>query len=1274
MALDPRFTKSQGPPKGGFKPTKSVDSNLRARAGSTPEKPIAYRSNPTLTTPHPHSARTPGPSKQAPELPQKPFVLKSTTGGSATVIARPSTASASTSSTAAPSTSYKTSAPSSSLSTTKSTATTTTTSYGAIKSSAPVTTASTPISIPSKPVKSGSTFKSPPSSFSKTTSVSVPAKFGGSNNKTVSTTSTVGASKVTTGTPTKPSYSSSAPAYSKSSFGSTTTASRPATTSAPSLPSRATKPSIEQSSASAPPPIPPHHNHYQNNHQNSNNHYQNNYQNSNNNHNQNNYHATTAHPPIQQTMHQAPRIGTKSSLKTVRMLKEYEVQASFTYLDRDELRELQALFLGITKGEPTLSPKRFMETFPVFRDEAILRSIFSAIDRSDNNLIDFHEFSYAIGIMARGSFKERLKLSYLIIDVDGDGVIERAEMIAFINQLLELLQYMGMDIRTFVNAADVVNNLFGNLTTDLVAEGSKKKKTTTTSGGNKSKPKERSAFDQLTGITGMIGTKLTNLTKTTVAMCSDTGKTAVDAISGGISMAEYQARAGLEADVFLCFSLLFFYFYRAILEPIEKKLGKYDYQKEVDGWLPKLRTTTAKKALSVFKDHSKVRCVVKQGFFFQYWPEDQRPRKAYSLSDASVRANEINPEEFSVKIADYRRDYRVEEKMRQRWIWTIRYNIKMWDTRTNRYFSFAPVRNNISAQWFVCGMDFYRDLQMNAFPSAKKRIFIADWFFTPELFLRRSKTPVQTDRLDVILQLKAQQGVQIYILVWQENTYAGFNLGTAHSIPYMEGLHPNIHFIVHPFIFPMLWSHHQKIVVIDDEVAYVGGIDLCFGRYEDGRYLLCDKDAELYPGRDYTNYAHSPDRYGPPFIDVLDRFTQPRMPWQDVHMKVNGEAARDVALNFIQRWNHAVVSTTWSNQASNMFNMVVGSKTAEPVYIIPADTPPKPSQGTCECQVLRSVTVWSAGIITEQSIYKAYLDCIARSQHYIYIENQYFISSTGPKGTLNKIARAIVERVGRAIRQGQPFRVIVVTPIIPGGSAQDGATRYMIKQTAKTIHNDPTHRGSIVQQLKAMFPNANPFDYVTFHGLRNWAVLPNGEVTTEQIYVHSKLLIVDDRIVIMGSANINDRSMRGTRDSEICIMTQDHNTVDSMMNGKSYKASKFAFDLRKRLWNVFLGLSESDSSTNDPVSMNTFRGIWQTTSQHNTDIYKRVFPSLPDNCASLEELIIKSAQKPQRESAIPLLQKLKGYLVNYPYEFLKNEDLSLRFSEKEIVVPKKIFL
>lgn len=43
---------------------------------------------------------------------------------------------------------------------------------------------------------------------------------------------------------------------------------------------------------------------------------------------------------------------------------------------------------------------------------------------------------------------------------------------------------------------------------------------------------------------------------------------------------------------------------------------------------------------------------------------------------------------------------------------------------------------------------------------------------------------------------------------------------------------------------------------------------------------------------------------------------------------------------------------------------------------------------------------------------------------------------------------------------------------------------------------------------------------------------------TELIYVHSKLLVVDDNLVICGSANINDRSMTGKRDSEVCVVIQ----------------------------------------------------------------------------------------------------------------------------------------
>jgi phospholipase D1/2 len=62
----------------------------------------------------------------------------------------------------------------------------------------------------------------------------------------------------------------------------------------------------------------------------------------------------------------------------------------------------------------------------------------------------------------------------------------------------------------------------------------------------------------------------------------------------------------------------------------------------------------------------------------------------------------------------------------------------------------------------------------------------------------------------------------------------------------------------------------------------------------------------------------------------------------------------------------------------------------------------------------------------------------------------------------------------------------------------------------------------------------NPKDYIRFYGLRTHAVLNNTPIT-EIVYIHSKLMIIDDYSVILGSANINDRSMKGNRDSELGV-------------------------------------------------------------------------------------------------------------------------------------------
>jgi phospholipase D1/2 len=89
---------------------------------------------------------------------------------------------------------------------------------------------------------------------------------------------------------------------------------------------------------------------------------------------------------------------------------------------------------------------------------------------------------------------------------------------------------------------------------------------------------------------------------------------------------------------------------------------------------------------------------------------------------------------------------------------------------------------------------------------------------------------------------------------------------------------------------------------------------------------------------------------------------------------------------------------------------------------------------------------------------------------------------------------------------------------------------------------------SIYEQLKEDPNIENPEDYIQFYGLRTHARL-NDVPVTEIVYVHSKLMIVDDDFVIMGSANINDRSMVGKCDSEIALIVEDTKKVSSTLGG-----------------------------------------------------------------------------------------------------------------------------
>jgi phospholipase D1/2 len=190
-------------------------------------------------------------------------------------------------------------------------------------------------------------------------------------------------------------------------------------------------------------------------------------------------------------------------------------------------------------------------------------------------------------------------------------------------------------------------------------------------------------------------------------------------------------------------------------------------------------------------------------------------------------------------------------------------------------------------------------------------VFIADWWLSPQIYLKRRELPPDPAwRLDNLLQYIAQKGVQVYVIFYKE-TPGTLQTNSAKAEKLLKSLHSNIHVLRHgPGYMNMYWSHHQKFVCVDYNAAFVGGIDLCFGRYETVDMPLCDEQVpHRFVGVDYYNPSYHGcvnDELCDAFLDrpELDRSRIPRMPWQDVAVSFDGEAAYDVAMGFIQRWNN----------------------------------------------------------------------------------------------------------------------------------------------------------------------------------------------------------------------------------------------------------------------------------------------------------------------------------------------------------------------------------
>ncbi|KAL6914069.1 hypothetical protein FSST1_011829 [Fusarium sambucinum] len=156
-----------------------------------------------------------------------------------------------------------------------------------------------------------------------------------------------------------------------------------------------------------------------------------------------------------------------------------------------------------------------------------------------------------------------------------------------------------------------------------------------------------------------------------------------------------------------------------------------------------------------------------------------------------------------------------------------------------------------------------------------------------------------------------------------------------------------------------------------------------------------------------------------------------------------------------------------------------------------------------------------------------------------------------------------------------------------------------------------------------------------------WEGNPEDEINafvSEELYIHSKLVIIDDRLVICGSANLNDRSQLGDHDSEIAVVIEDPTPCESYMNGRPYTASRFAASLRRYLFRKHLGLipnqrwdqpdqnwtpvdrdpnsydwgSPADLLVRDPLHPD-FHRLWTNTARVNTETFDRAFHPVPTN-------------------------------------------------------------
>jgi len=457
--------------------------------------------------------------------------------------------------------------------------------------------------------------------------------------------------------------------------------------------------------------------------------------------------------------------------------------------------------------------------------------------------------------------------------------------------------------------------------------------------------------------------------------------------------------------------------------------------------------------------------------------------------------------------------------------------------------------------------------------AAQRFIYITGWSVDTTISLLRGEEDPDCSLSNIgeLLKSKADDGVRVLVMIWNDKSSGGvfgrdgqmathdeqteeFFSDSAVQVANVARVREGGGMgMVESEMVETVYTHHQKCVIADAEildselrriVAYIGGIDLTDGRYDTPEYPLFKYQV-----------THSQDFYQNCTPGATES-TGPREPWHDIHARVEGPAARDILQNFIDRW---------SKQAEDKVGSLVDISDEE----FDLENVGENATEYWDVQVLRSITSDSClfdrdrmdtltgkrGHMIDDSILRAYIQQIRKADHFIYIENQYFMGSAyawkREREALTKhtVPREIVSKIIEKIEAGERFTCYVTIPMFPEGDPTSMASQEILHWQRCTMEAMYWRIGNAIKQHDL---DTHPLDYLMFFCLGKRETeeevpedmeeadpdTPAGLVRQSlrhPIYVHSKLMVVDDDYIIVGSANINQRSLAGSRDSEIAI-------------------------------------------------------------------------------------------------------------------------------------------